>query len=103
MELNLTRIILPLTLVFWLFFELVEFFRLGGAGQPLAWCIVKISVITSTIIGLSTEKAYINSINAKDLIESFKTLQINSDLAPYKREYALNNITNIALIIYENI
>lgn len=86
MELNLTRIILPLTLilVFWLFFELVEFFRLGGAGQPLAWCIVKISVITSTIIGLSTENVTINSRNIKDLIESFKTLQIDSDITTYK-------------------
>ena len=48
MELNIGRIIVPLTLLLicWLFFELVEFFRLGGATQPLAWCIVKISVIT---------------------------------------------------------
>ena len=56
MELNFARIMFPLTLllIVWLIFELVEFFRLGGAGQPLAWCIVKISVITSSIIGLST-------------------------------------------------
>ena len=52
MEFNIGRIIMLLTLllIFWLLFELIEFFRLGGAGQPLAWCIVKISVITSTII-----------------------------------------------------
>ena len=56
MEYNFGRIIIPLTLLLicWLLYELVEFFRFVGAGQPFAWFIVKINVITSTIIGLST-------------------------------------------------
>ena len=59
------KIIFPLTLILciWLIFEIVEFFRLGGGGQPLALCIVKISVITSTIIGLSSERFDEFSIN----------------------------------------
>lgn len=86
MELNLGRIIFPLTLLLicWLFFELVEFFRLGGAGQPLAWCIVKISVITSTIIGLSTERVYINPENLENLIENLKSLSLDKALTPDK-------------------
>ena len=86
MELNLRRIIFPLTLLLicWLFFELVEFFRLGGAGQPLAWCIVKISVITSTIIGLSTDRVYINPENFENLIENLKSLSLDKALTPDK-------------------
>ena len=86
MELNLGRIIFPLTLLLicWLFFELVEFFRLGGAGQPLAWCIVKISVITSTIIGLSTDRVYINPENLENLIENLKSLSLDKALTPDK-------------------
>ena len=34
------------------FFEIIEFLRLGGANQSMAFCIVKISVLSSTIIGL---------------------------------------------------
>ena len=53
MAVNLTigKIIFPLTIILcvWLLFEIVEFFRLGGGGQPLALCFVKISVITCTI------------------------------------------------------
>ena len=68
MAVNLTieKIIFPLTIILyvWLLFEIVEFFRLGGGGQPLALCIVKISVITSTIIGLSSERLDTNSVNS---------------------------------------
>ena len=55
MAFHIVRIILPLFIILsvWLLFEIIEFFRLGGASQPLTFCIVKISVITSTIIGLS--------------------------------------------------
>ena len=50
------KILFPLILILscWLFFEVIEFFRLGGGQQPLAWTIVKISVLTSTIIGVSS-------------------------------------------------
>ena len=43
MELNIGRIIVPLTLllVCWLLFELIEFFRLGGAGQPRLGALLK--------------------------------------------------------------
>ena len=86
MEFNIGRIIIPLTLLLicWLLFELVEFFRLGGAGQPLAWCIVKFSVITSTIIGLSTDRVYINSANIDSLIENLKALSIDAAITPAK-------------------
>ena len=86
MEFNIGRIIIPLTLLLicWLLFELVEFFRLGGAGQPLAWCIVKISVITSTIIGLSTDRVYIYSANIDSLIENLKALSIDAAITPAK-------------------
>ena len=86
MEFNIGKIIIPLTLLLicWLLFELVEFFRLGGAGQPLAWCIVKISVITSTIIGLSTDRVYINSANIDSLIENLKALSIDAAITPAK-------------------
>ena len=86
MEFNIGRIIIPLALLLicWLLFELVEFFRLGGAGQPLAWCIVKISVITSTIIGLSTDRVYINSANIDSLIENLKCLSIDAAITPAK-------------------
>ena len=86
MELNIGRIIVPLTLllVCWLLFELIEFFRLGGAGQPLAWCIVKISVITSTIIGLSTDRVYINPGNIENIIENIKSLSLDKTIDPSK-------------------
>ena len=86
MEFNIGRIIMPLTLllIFWLLFELIVFFRLGGAGQPLSWCIVKISVITSTIIGLSTDRVYINASNIDNLIEQIKALSIDTSITPAK-------------------
>ena len=86
MELNIGRIIVPLTLllVCWLLFELIEFFRLGGAGQPLVLCIVKISVITSTIIGLSTDRVYINLGNIENLIENIKSLSLDKTIIPSK-------------------
>ena len=75
---NLGKIIFPLTLILciWLIFEIVEFFRLGGEGQPLALCIMKISVITSTIIGLSSERFdefSVNPINYEFLLDKVKT------------------------------
>ena len=80
MAVNITfgKIIFPLTLILsvWLIFEIVEFFRLGGGGQPLALCIVKISVITSTIIGLSSERTEADSVN------------------PVNYKYLLDNIQN---------
>lgn len=79
MAVNITfgKIIFPLTLILsvWLIFEIVEFFRLGGGGQPLALCIVKISVITSTIIGLSSERTEadsVNSVNYKYLLDNIQ-------------------------------
>ena len=77
------RIILPLILVLiiWLFFEIIEFFRLGGEGQPLAWCIVKISIISSTIIGLSSGGNGGNGDNNSNLellLDGLKALSINN-------------------------
>ena len=79
MAVNITfgKIIFPLTLILsvWLIFEIVEFFRLGGGGQPLALCIVKISVITSTIIGLSSERTEadsVNTVNYKYLLDNIQ-------------------------------
>ena len=79
MAVNITfgKIIFPLTLILsvWLIFEIVEFFRLGGGGQPLALCIVKISVITSTIIGLSSERTEadsVDSVNYKYLLDNIQ-------------------------------
>lgn len=74
------RIILPLVLILivWLIFEIIEFFRLGGAGQPLAWCIVKISVISSTIIGLSAERNEDNIVDLQMLIGQLKSLALNN-------------------------
>ena len=77
------RIILPLILVLiiWLVFEIIEFFRLGGGGQPLAWCIVKISIISSTIIGLSSGGNGGNGDNNSNLellLDGLKALSINN-------------------------
>ena len=79
---NFGRIIFPLTLILcvWLIFEIIEFFRLGGGGQPLAWCIVKISVITRSIIGLSSERFdeyTVNSVNYEFLIDKIKTQSLD--------------------------
>ena len=78
----LGKIIFPLTIILciWLVFEIIEFFRLGGGGQPLALCIVKISVITSTIVGLSTEitgENSVNSVNLDLLLEKLKPKQLD--------------------------
>lgn len=86
MEINIARIIVPLTLFLlcWLLFELIEFFRLGDEAQPLVWCIVKISVITSSIIGLSTVRVYINPGNIENLIENIKSLSLDKIITPSK-------------------
>ena len=71
---NIKRIMIPLTLILsaWLFFEIIEFLRLGGANQPIAFCIVKISVLSSTIIGLSTHGNEENLVKIEKLIEGLK-------------------------------
>ena len=53
---QVSKIIFPFIFILscWLFFEVIKFFRLEGGQQPLAWTIVKISVLTSTIIGVSS-------------------------------------------------
>ena len=73
------KIIFPFTLIlcFRLAFEIIEFFRLGGANQPLAWCIVKISVLNSTIIGLSSERIDGYSVNYEFLIDKIKSASID--------------------------
>ncbi len=73
---NIKRIMIPLTLILsaWLFFEIIEFLRLGGANQPIAFCIVKISVLSSTIIGLSTHGNDENFVKIEKLIEGLKAL-----------------------------
>ena len=75
MAVSFDKILIPLTIILciWLAFEVIEFFRLGGANQPLAWCIVKISVITSTIIGISSERVS-NPNSVEFLFEKFQSL-----------------------------
>ena len=75
--LSIGKIIFPLSVILsiWLVFEIIEFSRPGGGAQPLALCIVKISVITSTIIGLSSERnedISVNSVNYGNLLDKFK-------------------------------
>ena len=81
MAVSIGKIMIPLTIILciWLAFEVIEFFRLGGASQPLAWCIVKISVITSTIIGISSERTLQNPINIELLLERFQSLRIEEN------------------------
>ena len=80
MAFHIVRIILPLFIILsvWLLFEIIEFFRLGGASQPLAFCIVKISVITSTIIGLSCRTNEENSVNYELILEKVKSLSLGT-------------------------
>ena len=81
MAVSIGKIMIPLTIILciWLAFEVIEFFRLGGAIQPLAWCIVKISVIASTIIGISSERTLQNPINIELLLERFQSLGIEEN------------------------
>ena len=69
------RIMIPLKLIlsFKLFFEIVEFLRLGGANQPIAFCIVKINVLSSTIIRLSTNTNE-DIVKFEKFIEKLKAL-----------------------------
>ena len=73
---NFQRIMIPLTLILsaWLFFENIEFLRLGGANQPMAFCIVKISVLSSTIIGLRANGNGENFVKYDILLEKLKQL-----------------------------
>lgn len=73
---NFQRIMIPLTLILsaWLFFEIIEFLRLGGANQPMAFCIVKISVLSSTIIGLRANGNGENFVKYDILLEKLKQL-----------------------------
>ena len=73
---NFQRIMIPLTLILsaWLFSEIIEFLRLGGANQPMAFCIVKISVLSSTIIGLRANGNGENFVKYDILLEKLKQL-----------------------------
>ena len=68
------KILFPLILILscWLFFEVIEFFRLGGGQQPLAWTIVKISVLTSTIIGVSSFNIEEKTVILHNVLEAIK-------------------------------
>lgn len=79
MVVSLGKLMFPLIIILciWLAFEVLEFFRLGGAREPLAWCIVKISVITSTIIGLSSDNNFQIQENADSLLEKIQTLYLD--------------------------
>ena len=72
------KILFPLILILscWLFFEVIEFFRLGGGQQPLAWTIVKISVLTSTIIGVSSYNFEEKAVIIDNVLEAIKIQQI---------------------------
>lgn len=76
---TLRRIMIPLTLILstWLFFEIIEFLRLGGANQPMAFCIVKISVLSSTIIGISANVNDEDVVNLRRLVEKLNALPSN--------------------------
>ena len=56
------------------FFEIIEFLRFGGANQPMAFCIVKISVLSSTIIGLRANGNGENFVKYDILLEKLKQL-----------------------------
>ena len=56
------------------FFEIIEFLRLGRANQPMAFCIVKISVLSSTIIGLRANGNGENFVKYDILSEKLKQL-----------------------------
>ena len=73
---NFQRIMIPLTLILsaWLFFEIIEFLRLRGANQPIAFCIVKISVLSSTIFGLSANGNCEKFVKFEMLLEKLKQL-----------------------------
>ena len=73
------KILFPFVLILscWLFFEVIEFFRLGGGQQPLAWTIVKISVLTSTIIGVSSYNGEEKAVILDNLMEKTKILTID--------------------------
>ena len=73
---NFQRIMIPLTLILsaWLFIQIIEFLRLGGANQPMAFCIVKISVLSSTIIGLRANGNGENFVKYDILLEKLKQL-----------------------------
>ena len=75
MVVSLGKLMFPLIIILyiWLAFEVLEFFRLGGAREPLSWCIVKISVITSTIIGLSSDNNFQIQENDDSLLEKIQT------------------------------
>ena len=75
----LGKIIFPFILILtcWLFFEVIEFFRLGGGQQPLAWTIVKISVLSSTIIGIASYEGEQKAVILDNLIERAKVLSID--------------------------
>ena len=68
------KILLPLIFILscWLFFEVIEFFRLGGGQQPLAWTIVKISVLTSTIIGVSSYRGEEKVVILDNVLDALK-------------------------------
>ena len=61
------------------FFEIIEFLRLGGANQPMAFCIVKISVLSSTIIGLRSNGNGENFVKYDVLLEKQKQLPKNRE------------------------
>ena len=73
------KILFPFVLILscWLFFEVIEFFRLGGGQQPLAWTIVKISVLTSTIIGVSSYNGEEKSVILDNVMKKIKILSID--------------------------
>ena len=68
------KILFPLILILscWLFFEVIEFFTLGGGQQLLAWTIVKISVLTSTIIGVSSFNIEEKTVILDNVLEAIK-------------------------------
>ena len=68
------KILFPLILILrcLLFFEVIEFFRLGGGQQPLAWTIVKISVLTSKIIGVSSFNIEEKTVILHNVLEAIK-------------------------------
>ncbi len=58
----------------WLFFEITEFLNLARTNHPLVFCIIKISVITSNIIGHTTSVNDEAREKLEILFEKFKFL-----------------------------
>ena len=73
-----TKILFPLILILscWLFFEVIEFFKLEDGQQPLAWTIVKISILANIIIGFTSYNIEEKAVIIDNTLQAIKAQQI---------------------------